>query len=387
MRVAEIHPGIEGYLLLFGWVFAEQIGLPLPAAPALLAAGALAAGGSLNAVVLIVVALAASVLADYLWYRAGTLRRAAVSRFLRRNPDSRVLHIAERLVLRYGSRTLVFAKFVPGLSLVAPPLAGMWGISTAEFLAFDTLGSLVWIGGFIGIGFFFGSTVGTGSMSVSPLLYVGVCVALAVGAAAVRFARSLWNKLHKRSPLSATVECCIRIYKEEPAKLPWLASLITGDPTPGAVLETPDADHAGNPFFAQWMVTWSRKLVIAKALGNIATELRGSVRRTALAEHPAGLKSAPPTEWSNRHPIDRFQLERALMAIDVFPRCALLLTIFDGLSIEDTVILLGANKKQIKAAQAIGLNELSRNLEHEQGCVAVSHAPRRPKFAEMQPAL
>ena len=71
MRVAEIHPGIEGYLLLFGWVFAEQIGLPLPAAPALLAAGALAAGGSLNAVVLIVVALAASVLADYLWYLPG----------------------------------------------------------------------------------------------------------------------------------------------------------------------------------------------------------------------------------------------------------------------------------------------------------------------------
>src|SRR5215472_692709 len=127
MRVAEIHPGPEGYLLLFAWVFAEQIGLPLPAAPALLAAGALAAGGSINLFLLVGIAVAASVLPDYLWFRAGSFGSDAMSRFLRRHPGSRVLRRAESLFTRYGNRSLLFAKFVPGLSLAAPPLSGLCG--------------------------------------------------------------------------------------------------------------------------------------------------------------------------------------------------------------------------------------------------------------------
>jgi membrane protein DedA with SNARE-associated domain len=66
MPIAGMHAGFEGYLLLFAFVFAEQIGLPLPAAPVLLAAGALAAGGRPNIVLLVLAAVAASVLADYL---------------------------------------------------------------------------------------------------------------------------------------------------------------------------------------------------------------------------------------------------------------------------------------------------------------------------------
>lgn len=74
--------------MLFAWVF-EQIGLPLPAAPMLVAAGAVAAGGSLNVMLVVVVALAASVLADYLWYRAGAFGSDTVNRFLRRHPNAR----------------------------------------------------------------------------------------------------------------------------------------------------------------------------------------------------------------------------------------------------------------------------------------------------------
>ena len=203
MRVATIHPGAEGYLILFTWVFAEQIGFPFPAAPALVAAGALAAGGNLNVHLLIAVALAASVLADYLWYRAGFFRSGAIGRFLRRHPDS-VLQKAERLVARYGSCSLVFAKFVPGLSLAAPPLNGMSGTSVARFLLFDVLGSLIWTGGFIGIGCFFGSTIDSGSLSVPPRFCIWLAVALAIGFAGIWSARRLWRSASRLRSASST---------------------------------------------------------------------------------------------------------------------------------------------------------------------------------------
>jgi membrane protein DedA with SNARE-associated domain len=74
----------------------------------------------MNLVLMIVVALAASVLADYLWYLAGTVRKGMMGRLLGRHPDSRVLRIAEEFVTLHGSRALLLAKFVPGLSLAAP---------------------------------------------------------------------------------------------------------------------------------------------------------------------------------------------------------------------------------------------------------------------------
>ena len=91
MRLSAIHTGPGGYLILGAWVFAEQIGLPLPATPALLAAGALAAAGRLNAAVVVATAVAASVLADYLLFRAGALGGDAVNRFLRRHGNSNLL--------------------------------------------------------------------------------------------------------------------------------------------------------------------------------------------------------------------------------------------------------------------------------------------------------
>jgi hypothetical protein len=274
----------------------------------------------------------------------------------------------------------------PGLSLAAPPLSGMGGMSVAQFLFFDTLGSLVWTGGFIGTGYFFGSNIDTGSATISPRLCVCLSVALVLGFAAIGSARSLWRK-HRAQPLAPAIIESVQLYKEDPAELLWLAGLITDDPTPdlNAAFETPDPDNAGHPFFAQWMVTWSRKLVIAEALGKMTTELRGSARRTALAQRVAGCKSAAPPEWSRRRPVHKVQVERALAAIDVFPRCALLLRVFENLSLEDAAVLLGASKELVTNAQAIGLTELARNLEHEQGWVAELSALPRLRLAEMQP--
>jgi membrane protein DedA with SNARE-associated domain len=384
MRVADIRPGPEGYLLLFGWVFAEQIGLPLPAAPALLGGGALAAGGNLNAFVVVVVASAASVLADFLWYRAGSCRSDVVGHFLRRYSDSRILRSVESLATRYGSRSLLFAKFVPGLSLAAPPLSGICGTSATRFLLFDSLGSLLWAGSFTGIGYFFGSTIT--SVAV-PRLWIWLWAALAIGSTTIAAARGLWRKSHEQPPIPEIDQRSVRIYKQEPAELRWLVSVITGNAT--SDLETAvgpfDWDNTINPFFAGWIATWSRKLVIAKALGKVANELKHSACQTVSVGRPAGVM--PPPEWSCRHPLNKFQLERALAAIDIFPRCALLLTIFERLSLEDTVILLGADKKLVTAAQAIGLTELARNLANQQGWMAERDVSPRPTLEAVQQTI
>jgi membrane protein DedA with SNARE-associated domain len=171
MRIAELHPGPEGYLLLFAWVFAEQIGLPIPAAPALLAAGALAGRGSLHMGLIVAVGLTAAVLADYLWYCAGSFRKERMAAFSRRH---RVIQTGRNAFERYGGCSLVFAKFVPGLSLAVPILSGMCGMGVAQFLVLDTVGALVWVGVFAAGGFLLGRS---GPVPITPHLCLWLCAA------------------------------------------------------------------------------------------------------------------------------------------------------------------------------------------------------------------
>src|SRR5262245_49996236 len=112
--------------ILFTVVFVEQAGLPLPCAPWLLAAGALFAGGRMNAGVAIGMSVAACVFADSLWYYLG--RRGAiciVKLFCRLSlvPNSIDLRI-KRLFDRQGLRSLAIAKFLPAVGTVMPAFAG-----------------------------------------------------------------------------------------------------------------------------------------------------------------------------------------------------------------------------------------------------------------------
>jgi membrane protein DedA with SNARE-associated domain len=184
-----MHVGPEGYVLLFVSVFAEQIGLPLPATPVLLAAGALAATGGLNVAFIIIVSLAASLLADLLWYRAGASGNQRINRFLNRHSGSRILRATERLFGEYGGSSLLFAKFIPGLSLALPPLSGMYGMNVSQFVLFDTLGALIWAGGFTVMGYFFGSTLYACCTQIRPLVWL-LAIAI-VSAAAIGWRRSL----------------------------------------------------------------------------------------------------------------------------------------------------------------------------------------------------
>jgi membrane protein DedA with SNARE-associated domain len=145
----------HGYSLLFGWVLVEQMGLPIPAIPLLVAAGALAGSGRMDLARAVSLALIAVLLADLFWYFLGRSRGGRILKLLCRIslvPDSCVRR-TENLFLRHGAQSLLVAKFVPGLNTAAPSLAGVFRMPVRRFLLFDSLGGLFWVALFTGLGF------------------------------------------------------------------------------------------------------------------------------------------------------------------------------------------------------------------------------------------
>jgi membrane protein DedA with SNARE-associated domain/rhodanese-related sulfurtransferase len=128
-------------------VLADQVGLPVPAVPTLVVAGAMAAEGQISPTVLFLGALLACSIADTGWFLAGRRYGNGVMRLLCRislTPDSCVSQTQARFE-RWGSNALVVAKFVPGLGIIAPPLAGATRMGWLRFIWFSTLGSAAWI--------------------------------------------------------------------------------------------------------------------------------------------------------------------------------------------------------------------------------------------------
>jgi membrane protein DedA with SNARE-associated domain/rhodanese-related sulfurtransferase len=147
----------HGSLVLFIAVFIEQIGVPLPAAPWLMAAGALAGAGKMNWLMALGAAALGSLLADLIWFYLGRHYGNRVLGFLCRislEPDS-CARRTQNLFTRHGMRGLVAAKFIPGLSTLAPPLAGSSGVTIPRFLFFDGLSSVLHSGCFILVGVLF----------------------------------------------------------------------------------------------------------------------------------------------------------------------------------------------------------------------------------------
>jgi membrane protein DedA with SNARE-associated domain len=191
----------HGEALVFVYVFVDQLGVPVPAVPALLAMGALAAVGKLNFAVALGLAVLASVVADTIWYTLGRTRGSRVLRLLCKislEPDSCVRR-TEDIFLRYGVRSLVIAKFIPGLSTVAPPLAGMVGVSLPRFTVYSVLAALLWVGTWGGLGYLAGDALKHVTEQTSRLgASLGALVALSVVAYVIvkwiqrrRFLRSL----------------------------------------------------------------------------------------------------------------------------------------------------------------------------------------------------
>jgi membrane protein DedA with SNARE-associated domain len=151
----------HGYVVLLAWVFAEQAGVPVPSLPLLLAAGALAGSHQLNFFASLFVVTFAAVVADFLWYQLGFRKGIRVLQFLCKisiEPDSCVRR-TEGVFSKQGARSLLFAKFLPGLSTVAPPLAGVFQMRLQRFLVFDSVGSMLWGGTFLGLGYIFSGEI------------------------------------------------------------------------------------------------------------------------------------------------------------------------------------------------------------------------------------
>lgn len=147
----------HGGSVLFAVVFAEQAGLPIPAVPVLLAAGALAGAGKMNLALAVLLGVTACLLGDLIWYYLGRHRGARVLTVLCRislEPDSCVRR-TENFFIRHGTRSLILAKFIPGLSTVTPALAGLFKVSVGRFLLYNGLGALLWTAAFVAPGYLF----------------------------------------------------------------------------------------------------------------------------------------------------------------------------------------------------------------------------------------
>ena len=143
-----------GLWLVFANVLLTQVGLPLPAVPTMIVAGALAVAGGPSIGGVLAVSLLACFMADFAWYLAGRRFGEKVMKLLcsiSLSPDSCVRQ-SELGFERWGGGMLLVAKFVPGLSTVAPPIAGAMKLPVAAFLMYDGIGSAAWAGVAIGAG-------------------------------------------------------------------------------------------------------------------------------------------------------------------------------------------------------------------------------------------
>jgi membrane protein DedA with SNARE-associated domain len=176
-------------------VLVEQMGLPIPAIPLLLAAGALAGSGKIALTFAVTVALIAVILADLFWYSLGRFRGGRVLKLLCRislEPDSCVRR-TENLFVRYGARSLLVAKFVPGLNTAAPSLAGIFRMPVRRFMLFDSLGGFLWVATFAGLGFIFSDQLE--QIAAHSLRWGGWLVIVLAGSLA---AYILWKYIQRR---------------------------------------------------------------------------------------------------------------------------------------------------------------------------------------------
>jgi membrane protein DedA with SNARE-associated domain/rhodanese-related sulfurtransferase len=150
-----------GYAAVFLYVLLSQLGVPVPAAPMMLAVGALAATGRIVLAPAAAAVVLACLCADTLWYGLGRTRGRRVVRFLCRlslEPGSCVQR-TDVALHRYGPRFLLVSKFIPGLGLMAAPVAGESGTPYARFIVFDAVGALLWASTYLLLGRLFGGVL------------------------------------------------------------------------------------------------------------------------------------------------------------------------------------------------------------------------------------
>ena len=153
-----------GQRVIFLNVFLQQIGVPVPAEPTLVVAGSLAVRGRLSIASIAGATLAAAFLADLFWFVIGKRYGTRALRFIFRLSSSpeKYMSRTERLSSRWGRAAFVFAKFIPGLPMAGPVLAGALGTTMWVFLVYDLAAMAVWAGAFTVLGIVFHRDVDRG---------------------------------------------------------------------------------------------------------------------------------------------------------------------------------------------------------------------------------
>ena len=150
-----------GYLILFLWVLVEQLGVPIPSVPLLLAAGTLTSTHRMSLPLVLLAVLLGSLISDSAWYWLGWKYGGAVVKLLCRlsMESNTCVRRTENFFAKRGASALVVSKFIPGLGTVAPPIAGQMGMKYRWFAAYDAAGVLLWAVTFIVGGRFFGDVL------------------------------------------------------------------------------------------------------------------------------------------------------------------------------------------------------------------------------------
>ena len=180
-----------GIALVFINVLLEQVGLPIPAVPTLIVAGAAAATGQLSATAVFFAAVLASYIGDGLWFAGGRLYGRRVLSLLCRvslSPDSCVRQ-SEFHFERWGKAVLIVSKFIPGLSAVTPPLAGAMRMGWPSFITLNGIGIALWAGIPIGAGMLFSGEIGR---LVAALESYGLVAIELLGAALAAYIAFKW---------------------------------------------------------------------------------------------------------------------------------------------------------------------------------------------------
>lgn len=190
----------QGAVVVFVATLATRLGAPVPAVPFLIVAGGLTVGGQVSFIAVVFAAVLGNILGDGAWFLAGRRWGYRVMRLLCRislSADTCVKR-SESILGRWGGMSLIAAKFVPGVSVVAPPMAGALGMSNLRFLSYETVAALIWTLGFLAVGRIFHSAI---QDVLSVLSSVGLTAAAVLGLALLGFVA--WRYRQRRMALRA----------------------------------------------------------------------------------------------------------------------------------------------------------------------------------------
>lgn len=252
----------HGLTIVFLNVLVTQLGVPLPAVPILVVAGAFVAQGEITLAPLMLAAVVASLVGDTLWYFAGERYGYRILRTLCRvaiEPDSCVKQ-TETTFERWGPPSLMLAKYIPGFSTVAPPLAGAMRLGLPAFLGYSAVAALLWAGLPIALGAVFHAEVesalewlesmGTGAAAVvAALALLYVSVKIIQRTLLIRFLRMVrisvaeLRELLGREPKPVVLDArSVTARRLDPRRLPGAVAVDIAAPHTGLDAVSPDRD-------------------------------------------------------------------------------------------------------------------------------------------------